>query len=305
MIRPVTLVTFVAFIGSGLYLYQVKHQAQLVDRHIHKVREAIQAARDRAEVLRAEYALLNDPDRLAALAAQFVPDLKPTQPGQWTTMAEIERRLPPVGEPTAEPSPLEPVAQAQPATTEPTTAEPAHAEHETPAHTETTQVARAEPPRPTAHQTVVAAAPPAATAKAGLRPPAPVSVAARSVPDHSARAAAPGRPSASEPPVQVAAAPAFRSPAPRTARLSSLAPRGLPPVWTPPGVPVVAVAVHPLGGAPPATASEAVARIAHGAPVDPTVPAVASALGMARTMMSVNPVTPAAADTLYPRGSPR
>jgi hypothetical protein len=56
---------------------------------------------------------------------------------------------------------------------------------------------------------------------------------------------------------------------------------------------------------PPSTPAEAVARIARGTAVDPAVPAVASALGMARTMMSVTPVSAASADPLYPQGTAR
>jgi hypothetical protein len=52
--------------------------------------------------------------------------------------------------------------------------------------------------------------------------------------------------------------------------------------------------------APPATPAEAIARIARGAPVDPSVPMVASALGMARTTMAApSSVSPANAASLY------
>ena len=302
MIRPVTMVTFLAFIGSGLYLYQVKHQAQLVDRQIRKVEEATGAARTRAGVLRAEYALLNDPDRLTELATAYVPDLKPTQPGQWSSMAEIDRRLPPVGGPTVEPSPLEPDA---------------------PTHAEPVPVARAEPPRPQlrpaevaallAPQPVAVAREPAALPRPAAAPvvaakplPHPVSLAVRTQPAAPARfpvnlahaqpAPLPGQPVPA--PVQLAAAP------PRATQ--SLLPRVSAPV----GASVLAIAAHPTAhddsyAAPPATPAEAVARIARGGAVDPTVPMVASALGMARTMMSVTPVSPANAGTLYPQGTTR
>jgi hypothetical protein len=83
--------------GSGLYLYQAKHHALMLDRKIDRILNQADAARERAGLLRAEYALLNDPSRLAELATQLLPDLQTTAPGQFTTMADLDRRLPPVG----------------------------------------------------------------------------------------------------------------------------------------------------------------------------------------------------------------
>ena len=36
MIRPLTIVTFLMACGSGLYLYQSKHAAQVLDRDIER-----------------------------------------------------------------------------------------------------------------------------------------------------------------------------------------------------------------------------------------------------------------------------
>ncbi len=308
MIRPVTLVTFLAFIGSGLYLYQVKHQAQLVDRQIRRIHEATEAARARADVLRAEYALLNDPDRLAELAAEYVSNLKPTQPGQWTSMAEIDRRLPPVGGKAAEPAPLEPDAKPSPV--------PMAARSEPPR----SSVARAEPPRPALHFAQAAAAAPATENSAPAR--SVTVVAVKPMPRMAPPAHAP----------TIVVAQVLRSPPPTPLNLARAAPF-VPPAATPAVLvgtapPPRAVAsflprVSPLGGGsllgmaarpapqpvayvpPPATTAEAIARIARGEKVDPTVPVVASALGMARTMLSVTPVSPAVAGTLYPQSTPR
>ena len=95
MIRPFTCVCLLLAGGAGLYLYGVKHDVQLLDREIAATARAAQQTRERAEVLRAEWTLLNDPERLADLAARFLP-LKPVQPGQFTTLAELDNRLPPV-----------------------------------------------------------------------------------------------------------------------------------------------------------------------------------------------------------------
>jgi hypothetical protein len=112
-----------------LYLYQSKHHALMLDRDINKVLNSVDAARQRTGLLRAEYALLNDPSRLSDLATQLLPKLQTTAPSQFTTMADLDKRLPPVGLP-AEPAtaPLEtdaaPVASADQA---PTTPDPAPA----------------------------------------------------------------------------------------------------------------------------------------------------------------------------------
>ncbi len=120
MIRPFTLICALLAAGSGLSLYQIKHQAQLRDQEIRHLREATDATLTRAGLLRAEYQLLNDPERLESLASQYLPNLRSTDPKQWASMADLDRRLPPVGTPEAEPpAPLEPeatpVARAEPA----------------------------------------------------------------------------------------------------------------------------------------------------------------------------------------------
>ncbi len=116
MIRPVTLVCFLLACGSGLYLYSAKHRVQLVDHEIEKTVRATDELREQIRVLHAEWTLQNDPQRLQALADQFL-SLKTLTPGQFTSLADLDNRLPavPAPEPTApeatEPQPA-PVAQA-------------------------------------------------------------------------------------------------------------------------------------------------------------------------------------------------
>ena len=112
MIRPFTCICMLLAGAAGLYLYQSKHQAQLLNREIGHTVKLAELARERAGVLRAEYTRLNDPQRLAELANDHLPGLKSTMPGQFTTWAELEKRLPPVGAPAAEAAPLEPEAPA-------------------------------------------------------------------------------------------------------------------------------------------------------------------------------------------------
>jgi hypothetical protein len=98
MIRPFTCVCMVLAGVSGLYLYQAKHRVQLLDRDITNTIHATETARQRIGVLRAEWTLQNDPERLAQLADRFLT-LKTVTPGQFTSMAELDRRLPPLRPP--------------------------------------------------------------------------------------------------------------------------------------------------------------------------------------------------------------
>ena len=72
MIRPFTCVCMLLAGASGLYLYQAKHRVQLLDRRIESTVRATQAAQERMGVLKAEWTLLNDPERLAQLASRFL-----------------------------------------------------------------------------------------------------------------------------------------------------------------------------------------------------------------------------------------
>ena len=107
MIRPVTCVCFLLACGSGLYVYQSKHRVQLIDREIEKTVHATDALREQTRIAHADWTLLNDPQRLQALADQFL-NLKNVAPGQFTSMAELDSRLPAASVP--EPAPLDPVA---------------------------------------------------------------------------------------------------------------------------------------------------------------------------------------------------
>jgi hypothetical protein len=116
MIRPFTFLCFLLACASGLYLYQSKHKVQLLDYQIEQTVHQTEAAREQVRLLNAEWMLLNDPDRLRQLASQFLT-LRTVAPGQFTTMAELASRLPPVQIPEtpAAPAPAEtPMADAQP-----------------------------------------------------------------------------------------------------------------------------------------------------------------------------------------------
>ena len=94
MIRPLTCVCLVLAAGSGLYLYQVKQRAFALDASLRSTFHDIDVARDRTRMLRADWALVNDPERLQALASQYLT-LQPMQPSQLLTMDQLAAALPP------------------------------------------------------------------------------------------------------------------------------------------------------------------------------------------------------------------
>ncbi|MDR3538840.1 MAG: hypothetical protein P4L71_20265 [Acetobacteraceae bacterium] len=114
MIHPVTCICFVMALGSGLYLYQSKHDAQVLDRTIEKTVHDTDQIRDQTRALRTEWTLLNEPERLRQLAEQYLPNLKPVAPPQFTSLADLDSRLPAPRAIVPEPSPV-PVAEAAPA----------------------------------------------------------------------------------------------------------------------------------------------------------------------------------------------
>jgi len=165
MIRPVTIATFLMACGSGLYLYQSKHEVQLLDRTIERTVHDTATLREQSRLLVAEWTMLNDPERLRQLSDTYL-NLRPIAPTQFTSLADLENRLPP---PQIEPPPSAPEPEKLPvaASPEPLDAAPAASEPTGPV------VADAEedlpvPPMPATH-----VAPGAAVVVAAVRPPPP------------------------------------------------------------------------------------------------------------------------------------
>ena len=95
MIRPASFLCFCAFAAAGAWLYNVKHQVASYDKELRDIRRQIEQTRDRTMILRAEWALLNEPDRLRQVAMRHLP-LEPMQPQQFARLPEMDRRLPQV-----------------------------------------------------------------------------------------------------------------------------------------------------------------------------------------------------------------
>ena len=82
MIRPLTLVSLIVAAGAGLHLYQVKHSVSMLDRELREVNRQTEVVRERTQILRAEWALLNEPDRLRQVAQRHLV-LEPMAPAQF------------------------------------------------------------------------------------------------------------------------------------------------------------------------------------------------------------------------------
>ncbi len=93
MIKPFTCLCLLAAFGSGLYLYSEKHRTALLDRDIGQVIHKAEAARARTGLLRAEWALLNEPGRLADMAGRYLT-LHPMAPTQFVQVADLSGHLP-------------------------------------------------------------------------------------------------------------------------------------------------------------------------------------------------------------------
>src|SRR5271166_3644364 len=99
MIRPLTIATFLMACGSGLYLYQSKHEAQVLDRTIERTVHDTSALRDQSRLLAAEWTMLNDPDRLRQFSDTYL-SLRTITPAQFTSLSDLDSRLPaPLAEP--------------------------------------------------------------------------------------------------------------------------------------------------------------------------------------------------------------
>ena len=95
MIRPLTIVTCLMACGSGLYLYQSKHEVQLLDRTIERTVHDTEALREQSRLLAAEWTMLNDPERLRQFSDTYL-SLKTISPSQFTSLADLDSRLPAV-----------------------------------------------------------------------------------------------------------------------------------------------------------------------------------------------------------------
>ncbi len=94
MIHPLTLITFAAFLGSGLYVFQTKETVRKLDHELRAIRMETESERARTQTLSAEWARLNDQDRLRQMAAAHLRHMQPMEPAQFQRIEDAQRRMP-------------------------------------------------------------------------------------------------------------------------------------------------------------------------------------------------------------------
>ncbi|WP_342361295.1 cell division protein FtsL [Terrarubrum flagellatum] len=77
-----------ALLSSALYAYSIKYDTTLRSEQLVKLKHKVQREKDAIAILRAEWQLLNRPERVQELAKQF-PDLQQLQSHQIGTIAEL------------------------------------------------------------------------------------------------------------------------------------------------------------------------------------------------------------------------
>ena len=93
MIRPVTCLCLLAAFGSRAVPLLGKAPDELLDRDIGRQIRAAETARARTGLLRAEWALLNEPGRLQDMSGRYLA-LHPMAPTQFVQLADLANHLP-------------------------------------------------------------------------------------------------------------------------------------------------------------------------------------------------------------------
>ena len=91
MLRFVNICLVLGLVALAYVIYQVKYQAHALDDEITSLSKQIDEERDGIAVLRAEWSLLNRPERIERLARKFLK-LAPAQPRQLVTLDTVTDR---------------------------------------------------------------------------------------------------------------------------------------------------------------------------------------------------------------------
>jgi cell division protein FtsL len=91
MLRFVNICLVLGLAALAYVIYQVKYEARALDEQIASLSKEIESERDGIAVLRAEWSLLNRPERIERLAAKYLK-LAPPQPRQLVTLDSVTDR---------------------------------------------------------------------------------------------------------------------------------------------------------------------------------------------------------------------
>jgi cell division protein FtsL len=91
MLRFVNICLVLGLVALAYVIYQVKYEAHTLDGQIVALNKQIDDERDSIAVLRAEWSLLNRPERIERLAKKFLK-LEPVRPQQLVILDEVTDR---------------------------------------------------------------------------------------------------------------------------------------------------------------------------------------------------------------------
>jgi cell division protein FtsL len=91
MLRFVNICLVLGLVALAYVIYQVKYEARALDEDIASLNKEIDTERDSLAVLRAEWSLLNRPERIERLAEKYLK-LVPIQPRQLVTLHTVTDR---------------------------------------------------------------------------------------------------------------------------------------------------------------------------------------------------------------------
>jgi cell division protein FtsL len=89
MLRFVNICLVLALVALAYVIYEVKYEARALDGEIAQLKKDIEAERDAVAVLRAEWSLLNRPERIERLAEKYLK-LAPARPSQLVTLGTLQ-----------------------------------------------------------------------------------------------------------------------------------------------------------------------------------------------------------------------
>src|SRR5689334_1513672 len=95
MIRLMHVIVVCAFVSAAIYVYKIKFDATVQAEQVAVIRADIKRERDTIAALRAEWAKLDTPGRVQALANRHLP-LKPLEPTQYDNLASLPMRPAPI-----------------------------------------------------------------------------------------------------------------------------------------------------------------------------------------------------------------
>ena len=91
MLRFVNICLVLGLVALAYVIYQVKYETRALDAQIFSLNKQIEEERDAIAVLRAEWSLLNRPERIERLAKKYLK-LAPAKPSQLVTVETVTDR---------------------------------------------------------------------------------------------------------------------------------------------------------------------------------------------------------------------